>query len=95
MTTSQDYLYNTGLSPCAAKYPQFRTKGVQNLFASDLKSWYSQVDSLFWEEMKKVGLSQLAYLLTLPHVGLVHDITDTDCWAQDGSIKGPEMEWKN
>ena len=65
------------------------------------------VHSLLNEEQKKVGSRYVWYLAT--HFGPVHDITEADCWAQNGSTHGhvfatfkcwfflqtgAEMEWK-
>ena len=50
------------------------------------------VRSLLLKSRKK--LAHNVFDTSAADVGLVRDITDTDRWAQDGSIMGPEIEWK-
>ena len=70
-------------------------KKKKRFFALNLScSGCSYVSSLFTnEEQKKVGSRYILYLAT--HSGLVHDITDADCWAQNGSTHGNVLQLSN
>ena len=47
------------------------------------------VDSLFKLPMKgRKRLAREAFDIFATHSGLVHDVTDTDCWAQNSRTHG-------
>ena len=49
----------------------------------------SHVGSLLTnEEQKDLACDDYIFDIFATHAGLVYDVTDTDCWAQNGSTRG-------